>query len=151
SFPIIDSGNVRIPLGTPTAKQGETTTLRLGRVAIAIRRTKLPHVPVPKRRPDWRPPAYLLGALIVELFIYFLAISCEPFQRLVVKREPRLRYAHVGEPPPEPELQRVPSVAHHAAGDRAASSKTRESHEQTTVAAAVARAGKIDAVWRLAE
>ena len=161
SFPLVDRGVVRAPLGITTTTAGATTTVRFGHVSIAITRIKLARVRVPKRRPEWRTPLYVLGSVVAQLVVYFLAMAHEPFERLVVKPEPRLRYVHVDTPVIDPPPPKRTAQAAAAAPQQATAAITgvrprgarREGHRElgAALAEAVARAGKIDAPWRVAQ
>ena len=158
SFPLVDRGTLRLPLGAPVEQRGSTTTVRFGQVSIAIARTKLPRTRVPKQRPAWRTPLYVLASAAVQLFIYLWAMVHEPLERLVVKQEPRLRYVHVDTPEPDPAPKRTTQAPAHAAASAApAGNRPRHAHRDAdrgiaeAMSLAIARATKIDAPWRVAQ
>src|SRR5262245_8079399 len=154
SFPLVDRGTVRIPVGIAATTRGTTTRFAIGLVSIAITRVKLAKVHVPRKRPDWRPPAYLLGSLLAQPALWFAAVTLEPFERLHEKQLPRFRFVHIAplEVPPEklPDKAKAPEAAQAAAA--ASQQHDKREHAQgdkgygASIAEAVARAGKIDAL-----
>jgi len=100
SFPLVAQGNVRVPGGIDAAIRGATTILRIGKMTIELTRTKPSARRVARRRPQWRMPLFVVGSLIVQVAIVLVAMALEPLELLVVKNQPRMRYAHIASPPP---------------------------------------------------
>ena len=99
SFPLVAHGKLRIPTGCGTSMRGRTTVLRIGQVTIELTRTRPVERRVALRRPQWRTPAFVVGSLVVHLAILIVAFVREPFERIVEKHPPRLRYVHIATPP----------------------------------------------------
>ena len=111
SFPLVDRAKIRVPIGVVPYDYGGTTVIHLGSVSVSLTRRKLAVAPLAHRRIDWRAPAFVLGSLALHVFIYLLAVTLEPFERITEKQLPRMRYAHVADmtpPPPAVEPKRDP-------------------------------------------
>lgn len=116
SFPLVAQGKIRIPTGAETSTRGRTTVLRLGQVTIELARTRPIERRLALRRPQWRTPAFVVGSLLVHLAILIVAFVRAPFERLVEKHPPRLRYVHIAtpsldEPPPPPKPKPAEAAA----------------------------------------
>ena len=102
SFPIVDGRVVRFPVGVRAVERGATTELQLGLVTVHVTRMRLPRTPVPLARFDVRPCAFVFGSLLVHLFVWWLATSREPLERIAAVHQPHYRHVHVADPPPDP-------------------------------------------------
>jgi hypothetical protein len=89
----------------PASTSQPIGTVQVGLVTITTRRTTLDVPRVPRPRRELRPCIYLAASLIVQLAIWFVAVSLAPLQKVV---RPVHRIAHIAhiadvhEPPPPP-------------------------------------------------
>ncbi len=131
SYPLVDRGRVRCPIGVPLSEDGDTTTLQLGNVRLDITRMQLASTPLPHRSLEWRVAVFCLASLCAHLALWFVAIMRAPVERLVdveTIARPRVRHVHVAHEPetkptpsliPKPQVEPVPPV-------QQASAKVRE-------------------------
>ena len=132
-FPLLDEGFVmRRPAGIAAtlhidgvAQSIEETELRLqpgwrielalGAATLSLALIERPRLPVPRRRVDPRPLAYVAVVLVAHLMVWAAAMWLQPIERLGVEvallaRPPNVRISHVEEPPPPPPP--APAVKH---------------------------------------
>jgi hypothetical protein len=117
SFPIVEAGRVRCPVGMETHAHGATTELRAGAITLHLTRMKLTRSAVPRRRFDLRTPAFVLASLITHLALWLAAERLAPFER-IDSEHPRLRLARLASPPapvpPPPVADTQPPPRAHA-------------------------------------
>jgi hypothetical protein len=98
SFPLVDGGTIRRPHGVHAVEHERGTELHIGALTLSIARTKLSRAPLARPRIDWWPRMFLAASLIAHLSLWLIALAVAPFERLIEKPRPRMRFAHVAEP-----------------------------------------------------
>ena len=127
SFPIVDRGKLRCPVGMQSSGHGATTELCIGAVTVELTRMELRATVVPRRRPDWRTPAFVLASLIAHLALWLTAERVAPFERMVAERpRPRLVRIPDAKLPPPVEDKQLPEPAAPAAAAHPPSPARRE-------------------------
>ncbi len=139
SFPLVDRGVVRWPLGVPAQQHASSTELQFAGVTLVVTRCKLPRERVRRPRIQRRAAAFTIGSLLVHLAMWFVAVTLEPFEALAREARPRMRYVQIDtsrdpEPAPKPEPanaeQRTQDTAPRAP---APARRTQREASQTTV------------------
>ncbi|MDB4956972.1 MAG: hypothetical protein JWO36_4541 [Myxococcales bacterium] len=125
NFPLVDGDCMRVPAGLTAIVDGRPDSgpvisiegsieLQVGLVTFTIRRVARPSQPLPRARLDRRPFAYLVASLVVQLALWFAAVTVCPFERLSPRpsqpaahpvRVTRVRAPErspVPKPPPQP-------------------------------------------------
>jgi hypothetical protein len=107
-FPLVDGGTIRKPHGIPAVERDGGTELSIGALTLWIGRTKLARAPLARPRIDWWPRLFLALSLLAHISLWLVAVSVAPFERLIEKPRPRMRFVHVDVPvePPEPKPER---------------------------------------------
>jgi hypothetical protein len=103
SYPLVDGGRVRCPTGIVATEHGDTSRMHIGLVTIDATRMHITRTPLSHRRPDWRPPVYVVASLALHVAVWLVAAIYEPFERLVETQQPRLRHVHVAVDLPDPQ------------------------------------------------
>ena len=101
SFPLVDRGIVRLPVGVPTRQDAGATELQFAGVTLRVTRCGISRGTLRRPRIQWRLAAFGIGSLIVHLALWFAALVFEPFEPVVHVSRPRLRHARI-HPPSEP-------------------------------------------------
>ena len=133
---IVD-GPCRAHDGTPLVRPG---FVEVGVVTYEIRQTTPAREHVPRRRMDARPFVYIGASLIVQLAIWLIAVTTEPFEKLErpKHRIARITHVRVPDPPPKPEPAKPePSETHEKPRPAVETSHTAvhkraAKHEETT-------------------
>lgn len=159
SFPLLDEGfRFRRPAGIAatlhtgtdtlpitdselTLRPGWRIELELGKVTVSLALVRRAPMPVPRRPFDVRPVIYSAVVLVAHLLVWGAAMVFEPIERLGVEvveapRPPRIRVAHVDEPPPKPKAE--PKQAALVATGGTATSAPREQGPRDPKARAIA-------------
>jgi hypothetical protein len=122
TFPVFDGKVVHVPAGLvarvdgrrnpgPTIELAGTIELQVGLVMLTIQKTTRERQRVPRPRRELRPYLYLAASLIVQLAIWFAAVSLAPFHKLVRPVHRIAHITHVHEPPPPPPAKPSRSAA----------------------------------------
>ena len=126
-----------------TLRPGWRVELELGKVTVSLAMIRRTPMPVPRRPVDVRPFVYAAVVLVAHLLVWGAAMLLEPIERLGVEvveapQPPRIRVAHVEEPP-KPKKQKQDAVAATAASAQPAQ---REDGPRDPKARAIAGARK---------